>query len=77
VITAAAAAATTAATQLIRYELEPTHTMPAAPRPRVPRPARSRRPAGTGQPSRAVTAALLVLTLALLAAIFAAGNLMT
>ena len=53
---------------------EPTRSMTAVARP-APRPAR--RPAGTGQPSRASTAALIVLALLLLAAVFAVGQLTT
>ena len=51
-----------------------SRSMPAVARP-APRPAR--RPAGTGQPSRASTAALIVLALLLLAAVFAVGQLTT
>ena len=81
-ITTAAVAAATAATQLIRYADEPTHTMPARHRDGTPcrvadpaaRPAR-RRGTGTGQPRRSVTIALAVLAAVLLAAIFAVANL--
>jgi hypothetical protein len=52
-------------TQPIRHEAEPTRTMPATPR---------RRPAA-GPPSRAVTVALVVLIVLLLAGVFAAGSL--
>jgi hypothetical protein len=74
VITAEAVAATQAATQLIRYAHEPTHTMPAVARTRT-RVSGPTRPARSGA-GRAVVA-VIVLTLALLAAVIAAGSLMT
>ena len=68
-------------TQPIAYDAEPTATLPArhldGTQCRVGDRIPARTPRGDGEPSRAVTIALVVLVVVILAAIVAAANLTT